>query len=29
MALLVTAGFGDLLHIGNQSRPAIFDLRIT
>lgn len=25
-ALLVTAGFGDLLRIGNQARPAIFDL---
>jgi 5-oxoprolinase (ATP-hydrolysing) len=28
MALLVTKGFRDLLHIGNQSRPLIFDLRI-
>ena len=28
MALLVTKGFRDLLHIGNQSRPRIFDLRI-
>ena len=28
MALLVTRGFRDLLHIGNQSRPKIFDLRI-
>jgi len=28
MALLVTAGYRDLLHIGNQSRPYIFDLRI-
>jgi 5-oxoprolinase (ATP-hydrolysing) len=28
MALLVTAGFRDLLHIGNQARPRIFDLRI-
>lgn len=27
-ALVVTAGFKDLLHIGNQSRPAIFDLRV-
>lgn len=27
-ALLVTAGFPDLLHIGNQSRPDIFDLEI-
>lgn len=27
-ALLVTAGFRDLLHIGNQSRPYIFDLEI-
>eukprot|EP00775_Hariotina_reticulata_P006718 gene6718-6939_t len=27
-ALLVTAGLPDLLHIGNQSRPAIFDLQI-
>ncbi|PRW57398.1 5-oxoprolinase [Chlorella sorokiniana] len=27
-ALVVTAGFRDLLHIGNQSRPAIFDLEI-
>ena len=25
-ALLITAGFRDLLHIGNQSRPDIFDL---
>ena len=25
-ALLVTAGFKDLLYIGNQSRPKIFDL---
>jgi hypothetical protein len=25
----VTAGLPDLLHIGNQSRPDIFDLRIT
>ncbi|KIY95942.1 5-oxoprolinase (ATP-hydrolysing) [Monoraphidium neglectum] len=27
-ALLVSKGFPDLLHIGNQSRPDIFDLRI-
>lgn len=27
-ALVVTKGFRDLLHIGNQSRPAIFDLEI-
>ena len=26
--LVVTRGFGDLLHIGNQSRPRIFDLEI-
>lgn len=26
LALLVTKGFRDLLHIGNQSRPRIFDL---
>lgn len=26
--LVTTEGFGDLLHIGNQSRPAIFDLAI-
>lgn len=25
-ALLITEGFKDLLHIGNQSRPDIFDL---
>jgi 5-oxoprolinase (ATP-hydrolysing) len=25
---VVTAGLPDLLHIGNQSRPDIFDLRI-
>lgn len=25
-ALLTTAGFRDLLHIGNQSRPNLFDL---
>ncbi|OJJ33639.1 hypothetical protein ASPWEDRAFT_60279 [Aspergillus wentii DTO 134E9] len=27
-ALLITAGFKDLLQIGNQSRPAMFDLAI-
>lgn len=27
-ALLITAGFKDLLHIGNQSRPHMFDLAI-
>lgn len=26
MALVITKGFRDLLHIGNQSRPKIFDL---
>ena len=26
MALLISEGFRDLLHIGNQSRPEIFDL---
>jgi len=26
MALLITEGFRDLLHIGNQARPSIFDL---
>ena len=25
---MTTKGFRDLLHIGNQSRPAIFDLVI-
>ena len=25
-ALAITRGFRDLLHIGNQSRPNIFDL---
>lgn len=25
-ALLVTRGFGDLLHIGTQARPKLFDL---
>ncbi|CAH2286095.1 5-oxoprolinase [Pelobates cultripes] len=28
IALLITRGFRDLLHIGNQSRPKIFDLEI-
>lgn len=28
-ALVVTRGFRDLLHIGNQSRPEIFDLEIS
>ena len=27
-ALLITKGFSDLLKIGNQARPAMFDLRI-
>ncbi|GFN92184.1 5-oxoprolinase [Plakobranchus ocellatus] len=27
MALVITKGFRDLLHIGNQSRPNIFDLQ--
>lgn len=27
-ALLITKGFKDLLYIGNQSRPALFDLNI-
>ena len=26
MALVISQGFRDLLHIGNQSRPNIFDL---
>jgi len=26
MALLITKGFGDVLEIGNQSRPNTFDL---
>ena len=26
MALVITQGFRDLLHIGNQSRPNLFDL---
>lgn len=28
MALLVTKGFKDILYIGNQARPRIFDLKI-
>ncbi|XP_067832973.1 5-oxoprolinase-like [Heptranchias perlo] len=28
IALVITKGFRDLLHIGNQSRPKIFDLEI-
>lgn len=28
MALLVTRGFADLLHIGNQARPNLFDLSV-
>jgi len=28
LALVATEGFGDLLHIGYQDRPRIFDLRI-
>ncbi|NWX13181.1 OPLA oxoprolinase, partial [Aegotheles bennettii] len=28
MALLVTRGFRDLLHIGSQARPRIFDLEV-
>ena len=27
-ALAITKGFRDLLHIGNQARPEIFDLKI-
>lgn len=27
-ALVITGGFRDLLHIGNQSRPNIFDLQV-
>lgn len=27
-ALVTTKGFRDLLHIGNQARPEIFDLEI-
>lgn len=26
IALLITEGFKDLLHIGNQARPSIFSL---
>ncbi|XP_025070029.1 5-oxoprolinase [Alligator sinensis] len=29
IALLITRGFRDLLHIGNQARPCIFDLAVT
>ncbi|XP_061463198.1 5-oxoprolinase isoform X2 [Rhineura floridana] len=29
LALLITKGFRDLLHIGNQARPHIFDLAIS
>ncbi|KAJ6661524.1 hypothetical protein lerEdw1_014434 [Lerista edwardsae] len=29
LALLITKGFRDLLHIGNQSRPRIFDLAVS
>ncbi|KAI0219976.1 5-oxoprolinase [Lamellibrachia satsuma] len=29
LALLVTSGFKGVLHIGNQSRPQLFDLKIT
>lgn len=28
MALLITKGFKDLLYIGNQARPKIFDLAV-
>ncbi|XP_053571428.1 5-oxoprolinase isoform X2 [Bombina bombina] len=28
IALLITRGFRDLLHIGNQARPKIFDLEV-
>ena len=28
-ALIITQGFRDLLHIGNQSRPNIFDLEVS
>ena len=28
-ALLITKGFADLLHIANQSRPNIFDLKVS
>jgi len=27
-ALVITAGFGDILQIGNQDRPNLFDLRV-
>ena len=27
-ALVITAGFGDVLQIGNQDRPNLFDLRV-
>nr|XP_008122897.1 PREDICTED: 5-oxoprolinase [Anolis carolinensis] len=29
LALLITRGFRDLLHIGNQARPNIFDLAVS
>uniref|UniRef100_A0A670IUD6 5-oxoprolinase, ATP-hydrolysing n=1 Tax=Podarcis muralis TaxID=64176 RepID=A0A670IUD6_PODMU len=29
LALLITKGFRDLLHIGNQARPHIFDLAVS
>ncbi|KAK2546176.1 Oplah [Columba livia] len=29
LALLVTRGFRDLLHIGNQARPDLFDLHVS
>ncbi|XP_072855570.2 5-oxoprolinase [Pogona vitticeps] len=29
VALLITKGFRDLLHIGNQARPHIFDLEVS
>ncbi|XP_042319482.1 5-oxoprolinase [Sceloporus undulatus] len=29
LALLITKGFRDLLHIGNQARPHIFDLEVS
>jgi 5-oxoprolinase (ATP-hydrolysing) len=29
LALLITKGFADLLEIGNQARPNIFDLTCT
>ncbi|MDT8445629.1 MAG: hydantoinase B/oxoprolinase family protein [bacterium] len=28
MALVITQGFGDLLQIGNQNRPKLFDLKV-